>query len=294
MKKLIDHLKTKPPNILFHYTSQEGILGILGGREIWATDIQYLNDTREGRIGFEIARHVLLDRTTLAEMKGTQKPLWKAKHDHMKDTLKKVRDKRSANVMTCSFTEHGDLLSQWRGYCQPGPGFSIGFHSKKLLEIQNSDPRILLARCIYDYPTQKQILEEGIDCELKDEFPFVLHERTAFSEISLTLKDRNEFLWFCSPLFKDSSFEEEEEWRLINPRESGEQHQLSFRPGLAMLTPYVRIPLASTAQELGVSNIIVGPCPHPELAKRATVDFILKHGIKRCSVKTTSTSYQSW
>lgn len=34
-----------------------------------------------------------------------------------------------ANVCVASFTEEGDLLSQWRGYCTPGDGLSIGLPS---------------------------------------------------------------------------------------------------------------------------------------------------------------------
>jgi len=38
-----------PPATLYHYTSQKGLLGIIGQGEIWATDILYLNDTMEYR-----------------------------------------------------------------------------------------------------------------------------------------------------------------------------------------------------------------------------------------------------
>ncbi len=39
------------PELLYHYTTQEGLLGIFDTQEIWATHIRYLNDkTREFRI----------------------------------------------------------------------------------------------------------------------------------------------------------------------------------------------------------------------------------------------------
>ena len=37
----------KPPDILYHYTSAEGLLGIVWTREIWSTNVLYLNDTSE-------------------------------------------------------------------------------------------------------------------------------------------------------------------------------------------------------------------------------------------------------
>jgi hypothetical protein len=38
------------PELLYHYTTQHGLLGILKQKCIWATHIRYLNDTSEGNI----------------------------------------------------------------------------------------------------------------------------------------------------------------------------------------------------------------------------------------------------
>lgn len=35
------------PTVLYHYTSQVGLLGILQKKELWATQIQYLNDCED-------------------------------------------------------------------------------------------------------------------------------------------------------------------------------------------------------------------------------------------------------
>lgn len=40
-------LSETPPEILYHYTDQTGLLGIIQSREIWATHHQCLNDTQE-------------------------------------------------------------------------------------------------------------------------------------------------------------------------------------------------------------------------------------------------------
>ncbi|HTX75388.1 MAG TPA: hypothetical protein VMD29_04205, partial [Terracidiphilus sp.] len=54
----VDEVTADPaePELLYHYTDQKGLLGILGGREkcIWATHLQYLNDTTEGQIFSEL------------------------------------------------------------------------------------------------------------------------------------------------------------------------------------------------------------------------------------------------
>jgi hypothetical protein len=37
----------KPPDVLHHYTSSEGLLGIIQAHELWATNVLYLNDASE-------------------------------------------------------------------------------------------------------------------------------------------------------------------------------------------------------------------------------------------------------
>jgi hypothetical protein len=39
--------QAKPKALLYHYTDQRGLLGILRSQSIWATHIRYLNDSSE-------------------------------------------------------------------------------------------------------------------------------------------------------------------------------------------------------------------------------------------------------
>ena len=55
MKLPIQH--TKKP--IFHYTSPEGILGILNSKSLFATDLNYLNDKSEGIYGLSLLQKEL-------------------------------------------------------------------------------------------------------------------------------------------------------------------------------------------------------------------------------------------
>ena len=46
-KKIINKYHKILPNKLYHYTSIDGLLGIIRNKNIWASDIQYLNDKEE-------------------------------------------------------------------------------------------------------------------------------------------------------------------------------------------------------------------------------------------------------
>jgi hypothetical protein len=101
----------KAPDVLYLYTTQNGFLGIIQSRTIWATDMRYLNDKRE----YLVALELLMDRVSkLEESSQAESP--------PSNFLAKVHQ-RLANIwgwpfFVASFSEDGDLLSQWRGYGQ--------------------------------------------------------------------------------------------------------------------------------------------------------------------------------
>ena len=48
-----------PPEILYHYTSQAGLIGMLHTKTIWASKIHYLNDSKEFALALKLARDEL-------------------------------------------------------------------------------------------------------------------------------------------------------------------------------------------------------------------------------------------
>src|SRR5262245_58864537 len=99
-----------PQRTLYHYTSLGGLVGIVESKSIWATHISYLNDAAEVRYAIELLRAEILtvansvsdeERKCLVQLQH-----WLAHgfvHNHL--------------LFTASFTENGNLLSQWRAYC---------------------------------------------------------------------------------------------------------------------------------------------------------------------------------
>ncbi|OLD27475.1 MAG: hypothetical protein AUJ04_03935 [Acidobacteria bacterium 13_1_40CM_3_55_6] len=67
--KLEDLKPQNPPQILYHYTSQEGLMGIITERCIWASKIHYLNDSEEFSIALDLAGRELKKRLE-AEREG--------------------------------------------------------------------------------------------------------------------------------------------------------------------------------------------------------------------------------
>jgi hypothetical protein len=54
------------PEILYHYTSQFGLIGMLNDKTIRASKIHYLNDSKEFALALKLARNELTERINAA------------------------------------------------------------------------------------------------------------------------------------------------------------------------------------------------------------------------------------
>ncbi|MGH7045087.1 MAG: DUF2971 domain-containing protein [Stellaceae bacterium] len=145
--------KVAPPSPLYHYTDQTGILGIIRSGELWATKMQYMNDTMEFGLVVEVAKKLLKKRENSSAEMEQQLYEW---------IISNLSNISHANICSISFCHNPDLLSQWRGYPGSGVGFAIGFNTDNLLEAASSN-HCRLGRCIYDETDHIKIIDELID-----------------------------------------------------------------------------------------------------------------------------------
>lgn len=253
------HITKDVPDILYHYTTQQGLISIVTRAELWATKIQYMNDSTE----FRLAKILATDRIN--------KRLQEEKNPETREKLLKLDEASGSpnlNVFVACFCEEGDLLSQWRGY-SGNHGFSIGVEGKRLAQNTNSEG-FTFARCIYDQDLQSQIIDEGITAALEKTDPYYW-----FSF--------NNFLSKVGALFKNALFHEEREWRLVSGMTSVMHEKVGFRPGRSTINPYLAVPLGLKAESV-INHIIVGPCPHMELSENSVSMLLLKQEIQKKKV----------
>lgn len=274
--------------LLYHYTDQNGFMGIVGRMELWATKIHYLNDGNEYKLAFIIAEKIL--RKTMVETNDENKIF------RIKRIIAGMGTVENMNICVGSFSEEGDLLSQWRGYSNKLGGYSIGFDKEELNRVFRQK-KFCLMKCIYDENVQHDMVKSIVDSILekyKDEDEPNAQEN-AISMTSKCVEDFCRKIAFISPVIKSKEFSEEKEWRVMPDGWGVNFNDLDFRPGISMLIPYFNIKLGR-AIESTIKEIIVGHTPHVELAKRSTEAFIFKHweNADKPMIKTTKIPYRNW
>jgi hypothetical protein len=226
--------------------------------------IQYMNDATEFGLALRLARQYLggmLDSTSHSAERAACAQLQAS-----------LRGLEDINIFVVCFCEKPDLLSQWRGYAGAGHGYSIGFDVASLLGgIERHG--FILGPCIYDREVQQRIVDEAIAHCVQSDLMFPSQRRWGFHG---PLAD---ILFRCGVFFKDSSFEEEKEWRLVSPTIFYHDSRLQFRPRNSMITPYYGLPITSDGGPLPIQYVVVGPCPHMELAASAATSLLMRHGL---------------
>lgn len=276
---LDEHIKGVPTGpILFHYTTQEGLLGIINTKSLWITSVRHLSDSTEFAYTVELVREKL-NRKLRAE----HGPF----NDYYGSILGKLDVLKDMTLFVGSFSEQGDLLSQWRAYTSNGIGFSIGFeydYLKRLAEKQ----QLRIIRCVYEESKHADIVEKLINLgtiNVKD------GESQAGEVVFFT------GLYQVAPALKHPSFSEEREWRIVSNVAWPNTAPPRFRPGKSMLIPYREFNLAAESQRMWVSKIFVGPTPHMPAAVSSLLYLLTtSENVERQSwtIVPSCVPYRSW
>ena len=283
------------PERLYHYTSIDGIEGILKERALWATQIHFLNDTQEFKYSLGILRKVLGDlikeyqKIPPCAISNSKEALAYLYNTIMDMILIQSNDK--FRIFVFSFSKR-DLLSQWRGYCPPGGGYSIGFRSDLLIKLLGDFPyKLTIESCIYDEKRQEAKIKLLLD---KTSETYIAHwsespnqiEKARITNLVTFFQDFSQL----AATLKHPAFHEECEWRIVSnliPIES-----VLFRKRKSILLPYLPIYFKDT-DFFPIDEIVIGPSPEQELARLSLNEFLTKNNIN-VSINTSLTPYREF
>lgn len=269
---------TQPPENIFHYTTQSGILGIIQSREMWATQVHFLNDKHEVFLTFK-----LLEKELKKRVGSTQTPTLRSLLVDIRKNLKRIDQ---SHICIASFCEHGDLLSQWRGYGNLGKGYAIGFDLSELRKISRLQ-NFVLWPCVYNAALQLELVNYLIDSWLKE----FCDNRVCHEKMRKIIDISTGQL---APILKDESFSEEKEWRLVSSALTSKSPGFAFREGQYSLIPYYKFSIVTPDGKDCIKSIVVGPSPHTELACSSLSTFLNTQKLSRVEIKCSKIPFRNW
>lgn len=283
---------------LYHYTSQQGLLGIIKNKELLMTDILYLSDSSEYKHTLDLLKSLVETRekqlSTLTGMSGNDvnskvRKVYRYLKSYCELGIDKTNERLIENYIF-SLSRKEDDLNQWRSYCPREGGFSIGFDYKRLSSIiyQEKNKGYTIRECIYD-PTKKN---EIINSILKPIDDILENEKNDFdveglySEIIIQMTYHSSYL-------KHKKFEDEQEFRIIN-NGINVFDIIDYRQGKSMIVPHVRFSPRDVDDNLPISKIIIGPTPLPELSRLSVRSLLESKNYEEVKVEISNIPYRSW
>lgn len=286
------HLAAIPPYLslngnkgprLFHYTTYPGLVGIMTSKQLWATNIRYLNDIEEFKHGLDVVGRQA--RKLAKDGSAEQNQL-------LSDIAGAVEQYGRVNIFVSSFSEKSDVLSQWRGYAAGG-GVSLSFDFEHLRTISQRGA-LLLVKCIYDDAIKAQFANEMLLDTLTRFNGMNDISEPVTSHVVLT------FLANFLPIaacFKHRAFSEEAEWRIVSRPVSATDTRIDFRSTPKMITPYIKIELENGINslqrtEIGIDEVMIGPTAEKDLLMDSVSNVILNRSIGVKSICHSAAPYR--
>lgn len=255
--ELANLISKNPPQIVYHYTDTNGLLGMLESGCVWGTHVSRLNDSSEYHLGLEMVSDLVLKNMPISSRPLIEKALAK---------LQKVD-----TYIACYSTAH-DLLSQWRAYSEASGGYCLGFATEEMVTVDDKLP--LLEQVIYQKNTAESVLGKLLQ-EIDDFFT-----KNTFGEVEVgfILGMLQATLNNVACIIKHYKFEEEREFRHIyQPGATSLKLEAKFRHGSFGLTPYVEIHFLKE-KRLPLKTVTIGPSKNFALEHTSLRALLSKHG----------------
>ncbi len=263
--------KKLPPKILWHYTSSDGLKGIVDHNCLWFTDACFQNDGSEINYGLNLLQ--LIANKYVPRLAEEDQPEIQLLLDEVANQLNFHR------VIVFCLCEKPNLLNQWRDYGKDVVPYCIGLDPIATQQCSDPDFYIFLKDIIYDAATQTNILRRMIDRSIeasqKIENPDTLSDA---ERKSYRTKAAQQFA-LAIMQFKNPAFSAEQEWRFVaHQTDMPPSVETQFRTSTLGVIPYFHWRPDKENPVLPIKEVIVGPSPYGAVSQGALRQFLDARG----------------
>ncbi|TAY95878.1 MULTISPECIES: DUF2971 domain-containing protein [Rhizobium] len=259
------------PKSLFHYTSSQGLIGILGEHKIWFSDATFMNDGSETTWGINLvamAIDELLSGKPLEEIEAGES---------LKAEV--VQAMQAFQPVIFCMSARNNLLNQWRDYGKDAVPYSIEFDVQALEKWDGKTFPIFITKIVYDVSLQRRLIRELLS-RIYAKTIELRGSRQYFDEDEGQRLLRGAAVEIVSLItrFKNTAFDAEEEWRAICYRPQVASVPRKYRSSSLGVVPYYEWYAKEAPKQLPVKSVTVGPSPYAPVSDLALQQFLADNG----------------
>jgi hypothetical protein len=258
-------------NTIYHYTSIDGLMGIIKDKQLRMTKSDFLNDSKEIKYINNVVEEALLKSQTLIEKNYgdqiNQSLYYQLFFEQFNRTVKNRTRGKSPEVYVMSLSENKDSLTLWGNYAST-EGYNIGFATSTLLKDFDkalNEFFIVSGNVIYDYERQVDLLSNSIFSS----FELINLHQPDIDDLKKELYPYfNSMLISYSIFFKDTSFKHEEEFRIAAT--NTEKAKVNFRARNGVIIPFIE----AQFENLPIQEIVIGPKNNSDIAENGVEVYL--------------------
>jgi hypothetical protein len=287
------------PKLLYHYTTEKGLYGILEKSSIWATQFRFLNDFTELQDFIGPLTKRIGQRDNSPHGSPPSREMRRLLGEKAIQNLGVFIESLDVFLLSLTYDSdspvRGDRLSQWRGYGRGGRVFSLGFYpdrlklkaeafceSNKLLPIHGP------LQCHYGNNDVSSLVRDAL----------VHHINVDEIGRSPIKPESDEAHWLVALIasFKHEGFYEEEEQRLAFQIPAAKHYSplVEFHDGAFGRSPHIALPLDLKRDDSPLRRIVVGPSPDKEQVVTNLKLHLERFGIVGVEVVPSKIPYRNW
>lgn len=252
---------------IYHYTSVDGIIGILKNKELWFTNIYFLNDNQELFYTYKLINEVVkeikndLSKTFYEKIKARKNYL--LSEDYF-DNESNVWGRQEYYV--ASFSTDKDSLALWNYYTKSDTtGYNICFKDYAFC-----DHSVAQGKICYNRIEQKQMLKDTILKYNKK------YNNAPNNEKKNIIRELFYNFIIYSLFFKNEKYMIENEYRIVMPvcnSSTDEEENCYYRHKKGLIIPYIKFDLNklknNATQHLGqiIDKIKISPLNQGNITK---------------------------
>ena len=279
LKAVLAEKKTRYSGCIHHYTSPEGLEGILTKKEIWFSNTKFLNDSSENNYIYSLfPRYCDTYSECLLDQKYF-KIINTIADQYLQRDYCCIDGNRlwAENIFVASFSKDNDNLTLWNYYTKNSEhlGYNVTFQNQPF-DIQPPYFKYIYGEVIYDNIEQKELLKKIII-----KYNEIYQNNKTLIENDKNVKDNFIFQFIniielYNIFFKHPKYGNEKEyrWALYNISNYAGLGP-NYRIHKGIFIPYIKVPFEVDM----VVQVGVGPSSNKELLRKSVDLFLSSVGL---------------
>ena len=292
------------PETIYHYTSADGLHGILSSGILYFTDSLFLNDKNERKNFYRILWECL--KGWNSSLSRILEERYFGRNGYVQRSLRESdpSDKEASRYFILSCSEERDSLPMWNYYTHSlhASGYNIHLNTRRLIKVLNTQPvavaltgggHVLCRRIVYENEQKAR--------EIQTMLGIFSHR---WSHLKITRERENLLcaLERCfekmSLFYKERAFSHEKEIRIVLPSNNGkiqcsmreEVEPYRFRKVRGVQVPFLALDVLDKGTV--ITGVTAGPALDKEMAVRGAAYMLHYYGFpKTCRVSSVPLRY---